>query len=104
MFSVASIPPRCCGIFADRRWRPEDALPALPGRQHHRRTRWAGGTTALVYFARMAAQHSVGTTGIARHRGHRRHYGRDLAPVNALRAIAELFEAEHCRKAGTTAW
>lgn len=39
---------------------------------------WAGGTTALVYFAGMAAQHWL-ERDRAGHRGHRRHYGRDLA-------------------------
>lgn len=65
---------------------------------------WAGGTTALVYFAGMAAQHWLerfswialviaviaGITAAI------------LLRERTSRAIAEL-EAEHCRKAGTTA-
>lgn len=86
------------------RWRPEDALPRFLAANVTGGICWAGGTTALVYFAGMAAQHWLerfswialviaviaGITAAI------------LLRERTSRAIAEL-EAEHCRKAGTTA-
>ncbi len=61
---------------------------------------WAGGTTSLAHFAGMAAQHWLERFSFCAVIAASPHYGRDLV-ANALRD--RRTEAEHCRKAGTTA-